>query len=56
MATSGWLDKFNKLHEEPGHPVEEEEVFVLARKLISETRAKELGDEFARLKAKQMKG
>ena len=56
MASSGWLNKFNKLREELEHHVDEEEkeVFPLARKLISESRAKELGAEFDRLKEKEM--
>lgn len=56
MASSGWLNKFNKLRDELEHHVEEEEkdVFPLARKLISEKRAREMATEFDRLKKKAM--
>ncbi len=56
MASSGWLNKFNKLHHELEHHVEEEEkdVFRLARKLISDKRAREMAEEFDRLKKEAM--
>lgn len=56
FSSSGWLNKFNKLREELEHHLEEEEeeVFKLAKSLIDDKRAGELGEEFSRRKAKLM--
>lgn len=54
MSSGGWLQIFKKLKHEVEHHVDEEEneVFPLAQRLISEERATELASEFeARKKA-----
>lgn len=55
MSSSGWLSKFKKLKEEVEHHVDEEEkeVFALSRKLISESEAHDLADEFNTRKLKE---
>ena len=56
MSHGGWLLKFEKLKEELEHHLKEEEddVFPLARKLISEREARELGERFDELKAEKL--
>lgn len=56
MSSGGWLAKFKKLQEELEHHVDEEEdeVFVLARKLIDEQRARALAEEFNERKTDAM--
>lgn len=56
MASSGWLNKFNKLKDELEHHMDEEEkeVFELAQGLFSNDQAEEIGEKFDRLKAEAM--
>lgn len=56
MATSGWLNRFNKLRHDIEHHLEEEEedAFVLARSLISDEKAEELGAAFEEIKENEM--
>lgn len=53
MSSPGWLLKFRKLKEELEHHMDEEEseVFGLARKLLSDGQAEELGAKFGQRKA-----
>lgn len=48
MSSPGWLLKFHKLAEELEHHMKEEEddVFPLARKVLSDTHANELAERF----------
>ena len=52
MSSGAWLTKFKTLQEELEHHLddEEEEVFPLARSVIAEDRARELGAEFGKRK------
>ncbi|WP_019961630.1 hemerythrin domain-containing protein [Woodsholea maritima] len=54
MSSPAWLQKFKTLKEELEHHEneEEEEVFPLMRKIISEARAKEMVAEFDQVKDK----
>lgn len=52
MVTGGWLIRFRTLREALEHHIDEEEadVFGLARSVISDGRAAELGDAFEKAK------
>jgi signal transduction protein with GAF and PtsI domain len=56
MASGGWLNKFKKLKEELDHHMDEEEaeVFKLAKTLIADKRADELGKEFDKRKQNEL--
>ena len=56
MSSSGWQRKFSKLKEEVEHHVdeEEEEVFKLARKLISAEEARDLAGRFEERKGAEV--
>lgn len=56
MSEGGWLIRFRHMRERLEHHVkeEEEEVFPLAKKLISDTRATELAEEFEKKKKESM--
>lgn len=56
MASSGWLNKFNKLKEELEHHMREEEneIFKRARKLIDEQTARELARLFDERKQQEL--
>ena len=56
MSEGGWLIRFRHLRERLEHHVdeEEEEVFPLAKKLIKDSRAKELAEEFEKTKKESM--
>ncbi|SPH24943.1 DNA nickase [Defluviimonas aquaemixtae] len=57
MASSGWLNKFNKLKHDYEHHMDEEEneVFDRARKVIPEEETASFGDRFRERKRKEMK-
>jgi len=56
MSNPHWLQKFKELKDELEHHMEEEEneVFTMARKVISDTRAKELTAKFNERKAQEL--
>ncbi len=58
MSSSSWLQTFKKLREAVVHHLDEEEneVFPIARKIISDSRAKELGKEFDSRKKNESQG
>ncbi|MEZ5779225.1 MAG: hemerythrin domain-containing protein [Paracoccaceae bacterium] len=56
MASSGWLNKFNKLRHDYEHHMDEEEneVFTRARKVIPEEETRNFGDRFRKRKKKEL--
>ena len=57
MSSSGWLNRFHTLREKVEHHLdeEEEEVFPMARNIIDQQRAIEIGNDFSQRKARELK-
>ena len=56
MSSSGWIQKFEKLKDELEHHMDEEEndVFEIARKVISNDLANDLVDKFEKRKRSEI--
>lgn len=56
MSSSGWLNRFHTLREKVEHHLDEEEndVFPMARELLSEAQALAIGEEFAARKQSEL--
>lgn len=57
MSSAGWIQKFEKLKHDLTHHVDEEEedVFPMAKKIISKSEAEKMAKDFENRKAKEQK-